>query len=186
MLRERFDVAAIGDQLLLTPPSAAFVERVTWEGDVAAAWRPDSNPQSPVRILPDVRFGRPSVKGISTEAIWEHDKSGSDAEEIAETSGSTSAMFAGRWRTRTPSGQRDPRQTRRSSLPPAGRPLVVEPAPPASWSGEVEVRVDGGVVGAGVDGAGHGVVDGPEGAPFAAPDAAAQDAASGADGLQRR
>ncbi len=77
-------VAVIGDQLLLTPPSAAFVERVTWDGDVATGWRPDPNPQSPVRILPDVRFGRPSIKGISTEAIWEQDEVGLDVDEIAD------------------------------------------------------------------------------------------------------
>lgn len=78
-------VAVVGNQLLLTPPSAAFVERVTWDGDVAAGWRPDPNPQSPVRILPDVRFGRPSIKGISTEVLWEQDEAGLDVEEIAET-----------------------------------------------------------------------------------------------------
>lgn len=77
-------VAVVGDQLLLTPPSAAFVERVTWDGDVATGWRPDSDHQSPVRISPDVRFGRPSIKGISTEAIWEQDDAESDVEEIAE------------------------------------------------------------------------------------------------------
>ncbi|HWG99648.1 MAG TPA: DUF433 domain-containing protein, partial [Pilimelia sp.] len=77
-------VAVVGDQLLLTPPSAAFVERVTWDGDVAAGWRPDPNPQSPVRILPDVRFGRPSIKGISTEVVWEQDEAGLDVEEIAD------------------------------------------------------------------------------------------------------
>lgn len=77
-------VAVVGDQLLLTPPSAAFVERVTWDGDVAAGWRPDPNPQLPVRILPHVRFGRPSIKGISTETIWEQDDVGLDVDEIAE------------------------------------------------------------------------------------------------------
>jgi uncharacterized protein (DUF433 family) len=77
-------VAVVGGQLLLTPPSAAFVERVTWDGDVAAGWRPDPNPDSPVRILPDVRFGRPSIKGISTETIWEQDEVGLDVDEIAE------------------------------------------------------------------------------------------------------
>ena len=75
----------IAGQLLLTPPSAAFVERVTWHADVAAGWRPDSNRDSPVRILPDVRFGRPSVKGISTEVIREQDEVGVDLEEIART-----------------------------------------------------------------------------------------------------
>jgi uncharacterized protein (DUF433 family)/DNA-binding transcriptional MerR regulator len=77
-------VAAVSGQLLLTPPSAAFVERVTWDGDIAAGWRPDPNPDSPVRILPDVRFGRPSIKGISTETIWEQDEVGLNVEEIAE------------------------------------------------------------------------------------------------------
>lgn len=78
-------VAAVGNQLLLTPPSAAFVERVTWDGDVAAGWRPDPNPQSPVRILPDVRFGRPSIKGFSTEVLWEQDEAGPGVEEITGT-----------------------------------------------------------------------------------------------------
>jgi uncharacterized protein (DUF433 family) len=77
-------VAAVGNQLLLTPPSAAFVMRVTWDGDVAAGWRPDSDPQSPVRIAPDVRFGRPAIKGIATETIWEQDEAGVEVEEIAE------------------------------------------------------------------------------------------------------
>ena len=77
-------VAVVGDQLLLTPPSAAFVERVTWDGDIATGWRPASDPRSPVRIQPDVRFGRPSIKGISTEAIWEQDDAGLDVDEIAE------------------------------------------------------------------------------------------------------
>jgi uncharacterized protein (DUF433 family) len=77
-------VAVVGNQYLLTPPSQAFVERVSWDGDVAAGWRPDANPGSPVRILPDVRFGRPSIKGISTEVIWEQDEAGMDVEQIAE------------------------------------------------------------------------------------------------------
>ncbi|OLB78963.1 MAG: hypothetical protein AUI14_11560, partial [Actinobacteria bacterium 13_2_20CM_2_71_6] len=80
-------VAAVSGQLLLTPPSAAFVERVTWEGDVAAGWRPDPNPESPVRILPGVRFGRPSIRGISTEAIWEQVDVGEDVAEVADLYG---------------------------------------------------------------------------------------------------
>lgn len=78
-------VATVGGQLLLTPPSDAFLQRVTWnEYDVAAGWRPDPNPESPVLIDPDVRFGRPSIRGISTEAIWEQDEAGVDAEELAD------------------------------------------------------------------------------------------------------
>jgi uncharacterized protein (DUF433 family) len=58
---------------------------VTWEHNVAARWRPDSNQASPVRIDPDVRFGRPAVKGVSTETVWEQDDAGVNIEEIAET-----------------------------------------------------------------------------------------------------
>ncbi len=76
-------VAIVDGQLLLTPPSAAFVERVTWDGDVAPGWRPDPNPESTVRIQPNVRFGRPAIKGISTEAIWEQNDVGVDVDEIA-------------------------------------------------------------------------------------------------------
>ncbi len=77
-------VAVVSGQLLLTPPSAAFLERVTWDGDVAAGWRPDANPDSPVRIQPDVRFGRPAIKGISTDTIWEQDEVGLGVDEIAQ------------------------------------------------------------------------------------------------------
>jgi uncharacterized protein (DUF433 family) len=78
-------VAVADNQLLLTPPSQAFLERVDWEGNVAATWRPDSNPKSPVRVSPTVRFGRPAVGGVSTEVIWEQDEVGEDVEEIAST-----------------------------------------------------------------------------------------------------
>jgi uncharacterized protein (DUF433 family) len=77
-------VAASNDQLLLLPPSAEFVKRITWDGDVAIGWRPDSDSRSPVVIAPEVRFGKPSIKGISTEAIWEQDEIGVDVEEIAD------------------------------------------------------------------------------------------------------
>jgi uncharacterized protein (DUF433 family) len=77
----------VGGQLLLTYPSEAFLARVTWDGDIAAGWRPDANPDSPVRILPDIRFGRPSIKGISTETLWEQADVGEDVEDIAEVYG---------------------------------------------------------------------------------------------------
>ena len=38
------------------------------------SWRPHDDPHSPVRMAPDVRFGKPAIKGISTEALWEHDQ----------------------------------------------------------------------------------------------------------------
>ena len=77
-------VAFVSGQLILTPPSQSFFERVTWEGDLAAAWRPHDDPHSPVLMAPDVRFGRPAIKGISTEVLREHDEAGEDVEEIAE------------------------------------------------------------------------------------------------------
>jgi uncharacterized protein (DUF433 family) len=78
-------VAVVRGQPMLLPPSDAFVKRVIWDGDVAAGWRPD--PESPVAIVPTVRFGRPSVKGISTEAIWEQVEAGEEVGEVAQLYG---------------------------------------------------------------------------------------------------
>lgn len=80
-------VAEVRGQFILTPPSAEFFHRVTWDGDEAVAWRPHDVPESPVRIDPDLRFGRPTVHGISTETIWEHADDGESAGEIAEAFG---------------------------------------------------------------------------------------------------
>jgi uncharacterized protein (DUF433 family) len=77
-------VAVANEQFLLTPPSQAFLNRVEWDGDVVAAWRPDPNPDSLVSVSPTVRFGRPAVSGVSTEAIWEQEQSGVDVGSIAE------------------------------------------------------------------------------------------------------
>lgn len=63
--------------------SASFVERVQWSDGVAAGWRPHADPESPVVIAPDQRFGKPMVHGISTEVLWEHDDAGEDVGEIA-------------------------------------------------------------------------------------------------------
>lgn len=76
-------VAVASGQLILTPPSQSFVERVTWSNDVAAGWRPHDDPYSPVRMAPDVRFGRPAVHGVSTEVLWEHAEAGEDVAEMA-------------------------------------------------------------------------------------------------------
>lgn len=80
-------VAEVRGQLILTAPSQRFLERVTWDGDVAAAWRPHEDLNSPVRMAPDVRFGKPAIKGISTEVLWEHDEAGEDVHEIAQAFG---------------------------------------------------------------------------------------------------
>ena len=82
-------VAIVRDQPLLTPPAEAFFERVTWNGGIAAAWRPAEDKRSPVLIDPDQRFGKPSVRGISTEAIWEHVDGGEDESEVADDYGLT-------------------------------------------------------------------------------------------------
>jgi uncharacterized protein (DUF433 family) len=76
-------VALVRGQALLTPAADSFVKRVTWHDDVATKWRPHDDPKSPVRIDPDVRFGRPAVSGVSTEALWEHEQAGETTEDIA-------------------------------------------------------------------------------------------------------
>jgi uncharacterized protein (DUF433 family) len=77
-------IAEVRGQLVLTSASEAFYTRVSWANDIAAAWRPADNPDSPVRIDPETRFGRPSIKGISTEVLWEQAESGASLEEIAD------------------------------------------------------------------------------------------------------
>lgn len=77
-------VAAASGQYLLTPASDSYLKRVTWEDDVAMAWRPHDDPASPVRIDPEVRFGRPAVRGISTEILWEQSESGADVRELSD------------------------------------------------------------------------------------------------------
>jgi uncharacterized protein (DUF433 family)/DNA-binding transcriptional MerR regulator len=88
-------VAAVNGQLVLTAPSASFFERVIWDGDVAAAWRPLDDPRSPVLIDPRRRFGRPAVNGVSTEVLWEYLESGESTEETAAAFGLTAAAV--RW-----------------------------------------------------------------------------------------
>jgi uncharacterized protein (DUF433 family) len=77
-------VAVANNQLLLTGPGESFLQRVRWADDIATGWRPHADPESPVVIDPDVRFGRPSVSGISTEVLWEHAEAGAEPKEIAE------------------------------------------------------------------------------------------------------
>lgn len=80
-------VAEVGGQYILTAAAQEFYERVTWEGDVAAQWRPDANPDSPVVVDPDVRFGAASVGGISTAILREQDLAGEDEADLADTFG---------------------------------------------------------------------------------------------------
>jgi uncharacterized protein (DUF433 family) len=81
-------VAQVRGQLVLTPPSESFFRRVRWSPEnIAVAWRPASDPESPVRIDPELRFGRPSIHGISTEVFWEHADEGEAIEEVATAFG---------------------------------------------------------------------------------------------------
>ena len=62
-----------------------------WSNNIATAWRP--KPKSPVLVDPDVRFGRPTVGGISTEILSElviHDDM--DIEAVANLYGLTEAQ----------------------------------------------------------------------------------------------
>lgn len=74
----------VDEQLVLTYPGQLFMDRVTWEGDLAVGWRPAADPESTVVVRPDVRFGRPSVSGISTMTIYEYAEEGASPDEIAE------------------------------------------------------------------------------------------------------
>jgi uncharacterized protein (DUF433 family) len=76
-------VAEVSGQLILTPALESFYQRVEWEDDLALGWRPHDDPNSPVRMLPAVRFGRPAIHGISTEVLWEHVEAGEDVDEVA-------------------------------------------------------------------------------------------------------
>ena len=77
-------VAVANGQEVLTAPGEEFFERVDWAGDEPSAWRPHDDPVSPVRINPLVRFGRPAIGGISTEAIAGELEGGASVEEVAE------------------------------------------------------------------------------------------------------
>jgi uncharacterized protein (DUF433 family) len=80
-------VATVRGQYVLTPAADSFYQRVTWEGDTPSAWRPHDDPHSPVVMLPGMRAGRPSIKGISTEALWEHQQAGETVDDIADDFG---------------------------------------------------------------------------------------------------
>lgn len=90
-----FLVAIARDQLVLTSASSSYFERVRWMDGVAAGWRPHDEEDSPVLMTPDQRFGRPMIKGISTEVLWEHDDAGESIEAIAEDFGVTAGEV--RW-----------------------------------------------------------------------------------------
>lgn len=77
----------VDEHLVLTYPGQQFMDQVTWEGDLAVGWRPAAEPGSTVLVRPDVRFGRPAVNGVSTQAIFEYAEEGASREEISEDFG---------------------------------------------------------------------------------------------------
>jgi uncharacterized protein (DUF433 family) len=88
-------VAEVSGHYILSAAAQEFYERVTWDSDMAARWRPDADENSPVVIDPDVRFGAPSVGGISTEILWEQSEGGEADQDLAELFGLTRAQV--RW-----------------------------------------------------------------------------------------
>ncbi|WP_375426144.1 DUF433 domain-containing protein [uncultured Friedmanniella sp.] len=80
-------VAPVSGQYMLLPAAQAFYDRVTWVDDIAQQWRPDDRGDSPVTIDPDMRFGSPSIGGISTSILFEQSESGEDEEDLAGTFG---------------------------------------------------------------------------------------------------
>jgi len=88
-------VAPVSGQYMLLPAAQAFYDRVTWADDIAQRWRPDDRSDSPVTIDPDIRFGSPSVGGISTAILFEQSESGEDEKDLAETFGLSLAQV--RW-----------------------------------------------------------------------------------------
>lgn len=77
-------VSEVSGQLALLPAAADFLRCVVWDDDAATGWRV-AGEDSPVRVDPSVRFGRPSVAGIRTEVIWEHYEAGEGEGEIAQS-----------------------------------------------------------------------------------------------------
>lgn len=75
--------APVGKQGLLLPAAQSFLERVEFENNVVVRWKVMPGTDSPVVIDPAQRFGKPSVKGISTEVLWEHAIDGYTDDEIA-------------------------------------------------------------------------------------------------------
>ena len=80
-------VAVASGQLVLTPASSAFFDRVEWDEDLPVAWKPHDDPASPVRMNPRQRFGLPAVGGVKTITIWEHLDSGEAPDEVADAFG---------------------------------------------------------------------------------------------------
>lgn len=73
-----------GQQILLADEAKQFFRKVEFDpsDDAIRRLRP-AGPASPVVIDPLVRFGRPSVSGVSTERLWELADAGEAIDEIS-------------------------------------------------------------------------------------------------------
>lgn len=79
-------VVRSGQQVLLADDAKRFFKKVEFDpperGDVRRIY--PAGQASPVVIDPLVRFGRPSVEGVSTERLWELFDAGETVAEIAD------------------------------------------------------------------------------------------------------
>lgn len=82
-------IAEVRGQRVLLPAADLFLRRVKWDQrqGIAVMWRPHDDDKSPVRIDPEVRFGSPSIAGISTSVLWEQMDAGASAAEVADEFG---------------------------------------------------------------------------------------------------
>ncbi len=76
---------------MLTYPGQSFVDRETWNGDLAEGRRPVADRASTVLVQPDLRFGRPAVGGVSTITIYDYAEEGASRNDIVNEFGVTKA-----------------------------------------------------------------------------------------------
>jgi uncharacterized protein (DUF433 family) len=73
-----------GQELILAPEVESYLQKVEWGADdIVARLRP-AGLTSPVAIDPDFAFGRPSIRGVTTERIAELYRSGDSTDFLAE------------------------------------------------------------------------------------------------------
>jgi uncharacterized protein (DUF433 family) len=83
-------VVLTGQGVMLAPSAERFYKKVELApssptGDSHAVHLRPAGPTSPVVIDPNVRFGRPTVDGVSTERLWELVDAGEPIDHIAMT-----------------------------------------------------------------------------------------------------
>ena len=76
-------VVRTGQQLMVSSPVEAYLQKVEFDNDVVARWRP-AGKTSPVVVDPNFSFGRPSIRGVATERIAELYRAGDTTDFLAE------------------------------------------------------------------------------------------------------